>query len=128
MQAVEKYPPAINVLTSMSYGGVKIYDHVHGDMTNRCNPFIRDRVLSVNTLILNGNGDRRLFVHPKCAGVLKGLEQQAYDQGTQQPEKGDGGIDDLSGQMDALGYACWQLAGIKSWRVGKSKARVGQIW
>ena len=44
MQAVEKYPPAINVLTSMSYGGVKIYDHVHGDMTNRCNPFIRDHL------------------------------------------------------------------------------------
>ena len=44
MQAVEKYPPAINVLTSMSYGGVKIYDHVHGDMTTRCNPFIRDHL------------------------------------------------------------------------------------
>ena len=41
---MEKYPPAINVLTSMSYGGVKIYDHVHGDMTNRCNPFIRDHL------------------------------------------------------------------------------------
>ena len=44
MQAVEKYPPAINVLTSMSYGGVKIYDHVHGDMTTRCNPSIRDHL------------------------------------------------------------------------------------
>ena len=96
--------------------------------TQASNPFIRDRVLSVNTLILNGNGDRRLLVHPKCTGVLKGLEQQAYDQGTQQPEKGDGGVDDLSGQMDALGYAVWQLAGIKPWKVGSSKARVGQVW
>ena len=41
---MEKYPPAINVLTSMSYGGVKIYDHVHGDMTTRCNPSIRDHL------------------------------------------------------------------------------------
>jgi hypothetical protein len=30
--------------------------------------------------------------------------------------------------MDALGYACWQLAGIKAWKAGKSKARIGQVW
>ena len=34
--------------------------------------------------------------------MIRGLEQQAYDQATQQPQKGDGGEDDLSGQMDAL--------------------------
>jgi hypothetical protein len=88
------------------------------------NPFIQDRVLSVNAQILNGAGERHLFVNPACKGVLRGLEQHSYDLDTQQPEKGDGGVDDLSGQMDALGYAIWQLAGIKPWRTGGSSLRV----
>lgn len=81
------------------------------------NPFIRDRVLTVNTLILNASGNRRLKVHPGCEGVLQGLEQHAYNMQTQQPEKGDGGVMDLSGQMDAMGYALWYLAGIRHGQV-----------
>ena len=96
--------------------------------TQASNPFIRDRVLSVNTMILNALGDRRLFVDISCKGVLKGLEQQAYNQATQQPEKGDGGVDDLSGQMDALGYAVWQMAGIKPWKSGRAKSKIAQMW
>jgi hypothetical protein len=92
--------------------------------TQSANPFIRDRVLSLNTLILNAKGDRQLFVHPDCKGMIKGLEQQSYDKATQQPEKGDGGPDDLSGQMDALGYACWQIRGIKPWKTGGTGWRV----
>jgi hypothetical protein len=84
--------------------------------TQSSNPFIRDRVLTVNSLILNAKGERRLFVHPSCKGVIRGLEQQAYNQATQQPQKGDGGELDLSGQNDALGYALWQLAGITAWQ------------
>lgn len=85
--------------------------------TQASNPFIRDRVLTLNSLILNAKGERRLFVHPSCKGMIKGLEQQAYDLATQQPEKGDGGELDLSGQMDALGYSIWQMAGITAWGV-----------
>jgi hypothetical protein len=91
------------------------------------NPFIRDRVLALNSLILNAKGERRLFVHPSCKGMLKGLEQQPYDQDTQQPEKGDGGPDDLSGQMDALGYAIWQLAGITAWQTRGHNRRSGLV-
>ena len=93
--------------------------------TQSANPFIRDRVLSVNVQILNAAGERRLFVHPNCKGVIKGLEQQAYDKATQQPMKGDGGELDLSGQMDALGYAVWQMGGgIKPWKAGSSSFKV----
>lgn len=88
------------------------------------NPFVRDRVLSVNALVLNGKGERLLRVAPACKGVVRGLEQHAYDQATQAPEKGDGGPDDLSGQMDALGYAIWRLAGIKPWRTGQTTVEV----
>jgi hypothetical protein len=89
------------------------------------NPFIRDRVLSVNALILNGLGERKLKVNPKCKGVIRGLEQHAYDLNTQQPQKGDGGPDDLSGQMDALGYVVWRLRGIKPWNTGTTSI---EIW
>ena len=95
--------------------------------TQRSNPFIRDRVLTVNSLILNAKGDRKLFVHPDCKGMIKGLEQQPYDQATQQPEKGDGGELDLSGQMDALGYACWQMAGITAWQVRGHNKKSGMV-
>lgn len=90
-------------------------------VTQPSNPFIRDRVNTVNTLILNAEGQRRLLVNPDCKGVIRGLEQHAYDMDTQQPEKGDGGVDDLSGQMDALGYACWYLAGITAYRQGAAR-------
>lgn len=94
--------------------------------TQASNPFIRDRVLTVNSLILNAKDERKLFVHPDCKGMIKGLHQHAYDQATQQPEKGDGGELDLSGQMDALGYACWQLAGITAWGI-KGHNRKGGV-
>ena len=96
--------------------------------TQASNPFIRDRVLSLNTLILNAKGERHLFVHPQCKQMLRGLEQQPYDQATQQPLKGDGGVDDLSGQMDALGYAVWQLRGIKPWKQGRGRSRLAQVY
>jgi hypothetical protein len=88
------------------------------------NPFIKDRVLSLNAQILNGLGERHMRVHPSCKGMLRGLEQHSYDLNTQQPTKGDGGVDDLSGQMDALGYVVWQLAGIKPWITGGTRVEV----
>jgi len=95
--------------------------------TQASNPFIRDRVLTLNSLILNAKGERKLFVHPDCKLMLRGLEQHAYDQATQAPEKGDGGVDDLSGQMDSLGYACWQMAGITAWQTkGHNRTRARQ--
>jgi hypothetical protein len=34
-------------------------------------------------------------------------------------------VDDLSGQMDALGYVVWQLAGIKPWITGGTEI---ELW
>lgn len=79
----------------------------------KSNPLIRDRVLTVNTLVKSGTGDRRLLVHSECGQIIKVLEQHAYDPRTGQPEKGDGGETDLSGPADALGYVLWALAGLK---------------
>jgi len=39
--------------------------------------------------------------------------------------KADGGELDLSGQMDSLGYACWQMAGITAWQTKGHNRRSG---
>lgn len=82
------------------------------------NPFIKDRVLTVNTLVSNAAGERRLRVAPTCHNVIKGLNTHVYDMKTGMPEKGIGSEEtDMSGQNDALGYACWYLAGLRQGQV-----------
>jgi len=61
---------------------------------------IRDRINAVNSRLLNMEGERFIFVDPKCKQVIKGLERQTYKEGTSQPDK-DSGFDHMN---DALGY------------------------
>lgn len=61
------------------------------------NPFVKDRVMSVNTAFFSG----KLYVNQrKCPQVAACLEQQAYDD-KGEPEKGTG----KDHQNDATGYA-----------------------
>lgn len=83
------------------------------------NPQITDRVNSVNVLLIAD----RLKIHPRCKYLIKSLEQQTYDK-MGKPEKGIGGIDDVSGPVDALGYAVCYLAPLRRWSTGKSTIRV----
>jgi hypothetical protein len=47
---------------------------------NHANPLVKDRVNSVNALILNDEGERRLLVNTRtCPTYTEALEQQAYD-------------------------------------------------
>lgn len=47
---------------------------------NRSNPAIKDRVASMNAMILNDKGERRLKVNTRnCPVYTEALEQQAYD-------------------------------------------------
>lgn len=67
------------------------------------NPSIRDRVVSVNAMLCNAKGERRLLVNAeKCPKLVEDLEKQVYDDNGM-PEKGDGenGHDH---RPDALGY------------------------
>ena len=61
---------------------------------------IRDRINSVNARLLSADGERHLFVDPKCKQVIKSLERQTYKEGTVQPDK-ESGYDHMN---DALGY------------------------
>jgi hypothetical protein len=82
------------------------------------NPEIADRVNCLLVLLLAN----RLRVSSKCRYLLKGLEQQAYDQ-SGKPEKGRGGLQDISGPIDALGYAIHKLAPLQRYATGGSAFR-----
>lgn len=66
---------------------------------NPANPLVRDRVLAVNAMFLNGEGARRCKVNTdKCPVTTQVLEQQAY---TEQGEPNKDGTEDPA---DAFGY------------------------
>ena len=83
------------------------------------NPQISDRVNTVNVLLLAD----RLKVHSRCKYLIKSLEQQVFDK-TGKPTKGIGGLTDISGPVDGLGYGLSYLAPLRRWSVGDSKFRV----
>lgn len=63
------------------------------------NPFIKDRVISVNGMILNANGKRSFWVNTKkCPNATDALEQQTWDNGM--PDKKSG----HDHSNDAVGY------------------------
>lgn len=69
-------------------------------LVNSRNPFVKDRVLSVNAMI-NNQGERRYFVNPQyCPSLAESLEKQSYDIKTGDPDK-KGGFDHV---VDATGY------------------------
>lgn len=70
---------------------------------------VRDRINAVNSRLLSKDGQRRLYVDPKCKKVIESLERHTYKEGTSQPDK-DGGFDHMN---DALGYAVEYLFPIR---------------
>ena len=64
-------------------------------------PAVKDRINALNSLLLNTNGERRLFVDPKCKQTIKCLKRHVYKEGTQVPDKSTG----YDHQVDALSYA-----------------------
>ena len=83
------------------------------------NPQVADRVNGINVLLLAD----RIKVSNKCKYLIKSLEQQAYSKDGK-PEKGIGGLDDISGPVDALGYGITYLAPLRRWQSGGSTVRV----
>ena len=71
------------------------------NMAPKANPPVRDRVASVQALLENGKGERRLFIDPRCKRLIECLELQSYDD-KGEPDK-QAGFDHM---VDALGYIC----------------------
>jgi len=61
---------------------------------------VRDRINAVNSRLLSGDGERHLYISPKCKQTIKSLERQTYKEGTSVPNKDDG-FDHMN---DAIGY------------------------
>jgi len=62
---------------------------------------VRDKVNCVNTAIFDGNGIRRLKIHPRCKETIKSLRTLTYDANGMPNKKL--GVDHM---FDALGYLC----------------------
>ena len=68
-------------------------------LVNSRNPFVKDRVLSVNAMI-NNQSERRYFVNAQhCPSLAESLEKQSYDKNGEPDKKS--GFDHV---VDAIGY------------------------
>ncbi len=64
------------------------------------NPPVRQRVLSMNTMLLNGEGDRNLFVNiEKCPNFVECLEKQIYDDNGVPVKDGKEDLNDAAGYL-----------------------------
>lgn len=91
--SADKSSASISDIAQLQQAGFKVF-------AKRKNPPVKDRVASVNGLLCNSEGQRRLFVNVRqCPQVTKGLEQQGYDKNGQ-PDKSSG----LDHYMDSVGY------------------------
>ncbi|MEQ1947924.1 MAG: terminase family protein [Bryobacteraceae bacterium] len=86
-------------LDELAYGKVEF-------RVPRSNPAVRDRVTLMNAKLAAADGDRSLFVHPRCAELIKDFEQVSYKENSTVIDKErDPRRTHLS---DALGYLVWQ--------------------
>jgi len=81
---------------------------------------IRDKVNCVNTAIFDGDGIRRLKIHPRCKETIKSLRTLTYDANGMPNKKL--GVDHM---FDALGYLCLMRFNLnKAARTGATGYRV----
>jgi len=66
----------------------------------RAHPAVADRINEVQAMLKNANGDRRLFIHPRCVHLIECMDGLTYKKDTNQPDKNSG----LDHMTDALGY------------------------
>jgi hypothetical protein len=91
-------------------------------LVRQSNPAVRDRINLVNARLKSADGRRRLFVAPRCRGLIEDFEQVTY-----KPDSG--AIDkdrnpERTHLSDALGYLLWQECG----GTAKAGERSGRLW
>jgi hypothetical protein len=82
---------------------------------------IRDKINAVNMGLMDANGKRRIFIHPRCKELIKSLRTLTYAPGTGLPNKNLG----VDHAFDALGYLCLQTFNLaKPTNMGSTSYRV----
>ena len=88
---------------------------------------VKDRLNATNWLVCNAEGERRMYVHPRCKNVIKSMMNLTYKEGTEDfvPDKESG----LDHHADGLGYMILSALNlVKPWKVGSGKSRQAQVW
>jgi hypothetical protein len=85
-------------------------------------PLIVDRVNAVQAMLMTSDGRRRLLIHKRAKPLIQALNGQCYKEGTSIPEKG--GVPDLSGQSDSLGYLIYSRFNLFNSKTSGSIERV----
>lgn len=75
-------------------------------MAPKSHDAVADRINTVQAMLCNAKGERRMFIHPRCKELIKGLDGMTYKKGTSVPDKSLG-LDHIT---DALGYLlCYEF-------------------
>jgi hypothetical protein len=103
------YPDATGKRTNTNSGGIS--DHIilqnagfklQNDLSN---PPVADAISSVNSMLCNSKGERKLLIDPKCRRLREVMIKWTYKEGTRQPDK-ESGLDHLA---DCIRYVCYKL-------------------
>lgn len=98
------YPDPAGAAKSTKSGGKSDHTILHNAgfvvKSPRSHTPVRDRINAVNARLCSADGQRRLFISPKCKYTIQCLERQVYKEGSNAvPDKGE--FDHMN---DALGY------------------------
>jgi hypothetical protein len=103
------YPDATGKRLNTNSNGISDHIILHNAgfkvVTDAANPPVADAIASVNGLLCNSSGDRRLLIDPKCKGIRETMVKWTYKEGTRQPDK-DSGYDHMA---DAVRYVTHKL-------------------
>jgi phage terminase large subunit len=64
-------------------------------------PAVKDRINSLNSMLINTLKEKRLFIDPKCKKTIDSLRRHTYKENTMQPDKSTG----FDHMFDSLTYA-----------------------
>lgn len=78
-------------------------------MYPKANPAVADRFAITNAAILNAQGERHLFVHPRVANLIRDFQTRYYKEGTTVPGDDEDPTHLMGHITDAIGYVCVQL-------------------
>ena len=88
---------------------------------------VKDRLNATNWLICNAEGQRRLFVHPRCKNTIKGYRSVTFKEGSDDfiVDKDPG----LEHWIDGAGYLILSAMNqVRPWKVGAGQSRMAQVW